>query len=195
MTAQTTVYFDFIDPGSYLLLLQLEETGIDPDTLRWVGVELALPPSEMVDPHGDGWSEYCDRVDEHASELNRVIPRPDFLPWTRKAHELALHGATRETPLIAPLFRAHFEEGLDLGRVDVLTGIAVSAGLDVTETKAVLDVDKYTQQVTEARTTALEAGIERIPTLVAGARSLVGPAPIHDLRTLFDSPGHDRPGN
>ena len=78
---------------------------------------------------------------------------------------------------------------LDFGRIDVLTEIAVDAGLERTEAKAVLDVDKYSADLAAVRTDALESGIDRIPTIRVGSESLVGPAGIHDLRFLFESPG------
>lgn len=185
------LYFDFVDPGSYLFHLQLKQVGDirRPPTL--VGMELALPPNDMVDPSTPAWQSYCDEIDLLARESGCKVPRVDFLPWSRKAHELLLHATHggAEQPICEALFRAHFEDGRDLGRVDVLTEIAVEQGMDRTESKAVLDVDKYTEALANRRTAALAEGIVRIPTLRVGTESLVGPTGIHDLRILFESPG------
>lgn len=199
------VYFDFVDPGSYLLHLQMKQLRTAAYAPRqaphapsdaaeesmWVGMELALPPNEMIDPAAPEWRAYCDDVDEMAQESGCRIPRPEFVPWSRKAHELLLHAreSGAEHAVREALFRAHFEDARDVGRVDVLTEIAREQGLDHSETRAVLDVDKYTEALATQRTDALAVGIVRIPTVRIGARSLVGPAGIHDLRTLFESPG------
>jgi 2-hydroxychromene-2-carboxylate isomerase len=184
-------YFDFVDPGSYLLHLMLEEIGVPGDSLSLIGMELAIGPDEMIDPGAPQWQSYCDVVDQLAAEAGHLLPRVDFVPWTRKAHELAIH-ATQSGVGVSirdALFRAHFHDRHDLGRIDVLTDIARGVGLDHTETKAVLDVDRYTETLTAQRAAALDEGIVRVPTICRGAERLVGPAGIHDLRILFESPG------
>jgi predicted DsbA family dithiol-disulfide isomerase len=84
------------------------------------------------------------------------------------------------------LLKARFEEGADVGRIDVLVGIADEAGLDVTESKAVLDVDRHAGTVSDLRHRAEMAGISRTPTLRIGTASLEGPARIDDLRGFLE---------
>ena len=191
MSDRIQFYFDFVDPGSYLLHLQLKTLGVTSGSLSLIGIEMALPPGEMIDPQAEDWKSYCDEMDQLAQRIDRNIPKVGFVPWSRKAHELLLHAEASGaySAVFDELFRAHFEDGKDLGRIDVLTGIATESGLDYTETKAVLDVDKHTQALATQRTEALQDGITRIPTIRSGGESLVGPVGINDLRTLFESPG------
>jgi len=191
MSDHARFYFDFVDPGSYLLHQLLVQISVPEKSLARVGMELAVPPTEMIDPDAPEWRSYCDVVDRLAADAGCGVPRVGFVPWTQKAHELTLHAAEAgaDHSIFDALFRAHFEENRDLGRIDELTEIAREVGLDHSATKAVLDVDKYTEVLAARRNEALDMGITRVPTIRVGPESLVGPVGIHDLRTLFESPG------
>jgi predicted DsbA family dithiol-disulfide isomerase len=71
------------------------------------------------------------------------------------------------------VFEAMFQRGEDIGRVDVLVSVAASLGLDPTETKAVLDVDRYTQDVAALSAQAATSAGEP-PVLSFGDRVLRG---------------------
>ena len=108
---------------------------------------------------------------------------PDLVPWTRKAHELALFAQESGVGDVVRtrIFETYLLEGGDIGRVDVLVELGRQAGLDATETKAVLDVDRYEAAVVEARGSAEELGISDTPTLVVEERRLRG---FHNRTTL-----------
>jgi predicted DsbA family dithiol-disulfide isomerase len=104
------------------------------------------------------------------------MARPPITPWSRKAHELALHarekGRFREVH--RALFRAHAVQGRDIGRVDVLVEIAQAEGLEPREAKAVLDVDRFLDRVADLRKEAERLGVRGVPTIRAGERTLEG---------------------
>jgi predicted DsbA family dithiol-disulfide isomerase len=104
------------------------------------------------------------------------LRRPPIVPWTRKAHELAFHARERGVfqEVHEALFRAFLQEGRDIGRVDVLADLGADAGLDRTETKAVLDVDRYADRVLARRREAEEARITLVPTLARRDQVLEG---------------------
>ena len=74
----------------------------------------------------------------------------------------------------AALFRAFFESRADIGRIDVLVALAEEAGLDATEARAVLDVDRYAAEVEEVREAALRGGVRGPPTVEAVGQTLEG---------------------
>jgi predicted DsbA family dithiol-disulfide isomerase len=117
------------------------------------------------------------RIDAHAAPVR-----------TRKAHEAAAHAAARGA---GPEFReavweARFAGGADIGRVDVLVALGAAVGLDRTELRVVLDVDRYAPRIAAENEAARAAGVEAVPTLVAGegdaARWQVGALSLDDLR-------------
>jgi predicted DsbA family dithiol-disulfide isomerase len=83
------------------------------------------------------------------------------------------------------VFDAVFLEGRDVGRVDVLVELAGGLGLDATETKATLDVDRYAPDVVAARAAAARSGVAASPALVSGHGTLQGFHNRDALRTFL----------
>lgn len=172
-----TLYFDFVDPLSFLM--DREVAAVEADLgihVRRVGIEINPPPWPLAEPEDPMWAERWHHAAELAGEVGVTLARPSLVPWSRKAHELVWHA--RESgaadAVRAAVFEAFFIEGRDIGRVDVLVDLAGRTGLDITETKAVLDVDRYSAQVSEARDEVVRSGVDTVPWLAAGARDLQG---------------------
>jgi 2-hydroxychromene-2-carboxylate isomerase len=186
--APTFFFFDYLDPLSYLVELELrtfESAGEEP-VIR-VPLELRPPPLPLLDTQEEEWRR---RWEEACAAAAVRLTSPALVPWTRKAHELVLHAEAKGMKEKAhrAVFDAVFVEGLDVGRVDVLVGIAEHLGLDPTETKAVLDVDRHAAAVREARGLAATSGITVPPALAQGDRTLRGFHKRDALRTFLSSP-------
>ena len=181
-------YFDYVDPGSYLTHRQLGQVlpeGLEPIRHPF---EVCPVPHELIDGSGPDWKAYGETVADLARDAEIQMAHPAFIPWSRKAHELRLHAAEQglESPMHEEVFSARFREGADIGRVDILVAAAEKIGLDPSESKAVLDVDKHRDRVVDLRREAEAAGVRRVPTLRSGAMSLEGPASIGDLRHFLE---------
>ena len=176
-------WFDYADPLSFLMertLAALEaETGAP---VERVGLELNPPPAPLLESGAGPWLARWKEARAAAPGLALASPR--IVPWTRKAHELALEA--REQGRFEPVHRALFEafhlHGRDLGRVDVLLEIAVRCELELSHTKAVLDVDRHTEAVESARAEAERLGVAGVPALLAADRTLSG---IQDRDTIL----------
>jgi predicted DsbA family dithiol-disulfide isomerase len=181
-------YFDYIDPGSYLMhrqLSQLLPEGVEPTVHP---LEVRPVPQELIDGTDPEWNAYGETVGVLAREAEIRMIHPTFIPWSRKAHELRLHAAEQglESPMHEEIFSARFQEGADIGRIDVLVTAAEKVGLDTSESKAVLDVDKHRDRVVDLRREAQAAGVQRVPTLRSGDMSLEGPASIGEVRNFLE---------
>ena len=177
-------YFDFIDPLSYLVGLELDSiVGPTDERVARIGFEIRPPPTPLLDIDDPALASRWDVGRAVAWELGLSLSPPRLVPWSRKAHELHLHAASHDLgPNVrAAIFDAYFLGGRDIGRVDVLVEVGRSAGLDVTETKAVLDVDRFEADVTAARDAAVSVGISDAPVLLLGAARLEG---FHNRSTL-----------
>lgn len=165
MTDHLRITFDLVDPGSWLVFCRVRK-GVNTE-VEWDPLELRLPEQAPQDPNEPEWRGMTGGLALEASDLGIPIRIPDFIPHTRKAHELALHAREEGCfmEVLEALFEAHFVTGLDLGRVDALVEIARSAGLDAAEVRTVLGVDRHLPQVEELRATALGRGIRGVPTL------------------------------
>jgi predicted DsbA family dithiol-disulfide isomerase len=182
------LFFDYVDPLSYLTDFVLRDALADagaPALVR-VPLELRPPPEPLLDPDGPPWSERWRIAEGPARSLGGPLRAPRLIPWTRKAHELVLHAAAHGVGEDAhrEVFEAVFARGDDVGRVDVLVGIAASIGLDRSEAKAVLDVDRYASEVVRGRAHAERAGVASPPALVHGAAMLRGFLSAEALRTF-----------
>lgn len=168
-------FFDYVDPASYVMSRILKDEGRDRD-VTWVGFELRPPPMEPMDPTDEEWAAYQGRIGEYAEALGISMSTPNLVPWTRKAHELTLFAKDKDCSgsVTDALFQAHFARRLDIGRVDILVDLAVEQGLDRSETKAVLDVDRYTSNVESDRALGETLDLVGVPTLIHGEHRLEG---------------------
>jgi len=71
------------------------------------------------------------------------------------------------------LFSAHFTDRRDLSDIDVLVDIAREAGLDATEAKAVLEDQRYAEDVRKMESFWVQQGIRGVPAIVFDGKHLV----------------------
>lgn len=169
--------FDYVDPLSYLVHLVLEDEVPAPPSVEiaLAAAELRPPPKPVLSPDDPQFRERWAVAREEAPEA--VPPDPPFIvPWTRKAHELRKLAESKGLgrDVHAAIFRAFFREGEDIGRVDVLVRIAMAAGMDYSETKAVLDVDKFADAVEAEGRSVRDLGVVGPPALLVGSRKTEG---------------------
>jgi len=183
-TPSAQFFFDFIDPLSYLTLLELTEvSGGAAPRIEWVAFELRPPPMPLITVGDRSLAERWALAGTEASRSGIDLRPPDLVPWTRKAHELSLYAESegKADVMRARIFEAYFLERRDIGRIDVLVEIGGRAGLDEAETKAVLDVDRFQAAVVHARAVASSANVSSTPAIVASERRLEG---FHNRTTL-----------
>jgi predicted DsbA family dithiol-disulfide isomerase len=173
-------YFDYVDPLSWLMDREIDaalDALEDRGTIVRVPVELRAPPAPLLDPGGAWWRERWKAATTLAEESALAEPRePTLVPWTRKAHEFVAHASEKGVGEAAhrAVFEAFFVHGRDIGRVDVLVELGRALELDPTETKVVLDVDRFAERVAAATRAAAEAAVGEPPVLVAGTGELRG---------------------
>ena len=182
--AEVIFYFDYVDPACHLLDQALRVLVPDGVTLDRRPFELRRPPLPPIDPESEAWKSRCHAVRRGAADYGLEIPIPARMSWSRKAHELFLHARAKGCceAVHAALFRSFFEGKTDIGRIDVLIALAEEVGLDATEARAVLDVDRYAAEIEEMREAALRGGVRGPPTVEAGGRRLEG---LPDRRELL----------
>ena len=67
------------------------------------------------------------------------------------------------------LFRAFFEHGEDIGRPDILTQLATSAGIDGGKLATALKTKRYRQRILADETKAHELGLSGVPAALVRA--------------------------
>lgn len=186
-------FHDYVDPASYLVDRILpevaDEVGVRP---RPRAFELRRPAAGMLDARHPDWRRYREAMAKEAERRDVPFAPPALVPLSRKAHELALlaRDEGRFPEVHDALYRAFFEGGLDLGRVDVLVDIAVECGLERAGAKAALDVDRFRDEVEEERARAERLGVRGVPTLLAGEARLEGFRPRDEILTFLRRAPH-----
>ncbi len=200
------LYFDLVDPLSLLVSAVMDQSRVA-EAVSWRGLELRPPPAALIDPETAEWRARRDFAARQAERLTRpagplapasaatagaanftAMGSPAVVPWTRKAHELCEFARERDClhAVRRALFRAHFIDRIDIGRIDLLVEVARRAGLDASETRAVLDVDRYTVAVLGNRSKALTQGVAEVPALVLNEGRLEGPAVLGQIERAVE---------
>ena len=169
-----TFFADYICPFSYLSLRGVERVTAE------LGVELERCAFELR-PAGspllraatdDEWAV----VTKVAKDAGLTIRAPALQPRTRKAHEATKFAAAagKAAEFQHAIFDAHFEQGKDIGRIDVLVEIGREVGLDPTALKVALDIDAHADEVEKDLQKAVDLEIQGTPAFVAGNDVRVG---------------------
>ncbi|HRO58999.1 MAG TPA: DsbA family oxidoreductase [Burkholderiaceae bacterium] len=99
----------------------------------------------------------------------------DRIPDTTDAHRL-LHWAAIEgaqTPVMSGLMAAHWREGRNIGRADVLADIAGAAGMDKAAVAQLLATGADRDTVIAAEAHARQRGIRSVPTFIVADTHVV----------------------
>lgn len=105
--------------------------------------------------------------------LGAEIPKADLglikrTPNTMNAHRL-IHWAGIEgvqTPVVSALFRAYFNEGRDIGDVEVLADIADSNAMDASVVARLMATDEDKDMIVARDAHARERGVNAVPLFV-----------------------------
>jgi predicted DsbA family dithiol-disulfide isomerase len=191
-----TVYSDVICPWCYVGKRRLESAL---GSVQMPSeVSLAWRPFELnpeMPAEGIARSEYRERKfgAERAAELDRnmtaigrevgidfAFDRMQRTPSTRLAHRLIWEAGRqdRQDAIVDRLFRAYFEEALDIGSTETLTRLAAEAGLEADGVVRALAGDESLQAVDELEQQGYRMGIQGVPFfIVMGKYGISGAQP------------------
>lgn len=153
-----------------------EVTAADRDVvIVWRAFELRPEPVPTLDPDG----EYLHRVWKSsvypmAARLGMTLRLPPVQPRSRLAHQAAHWARTqgRFDDVNAAVFRAFFENGEDIGRIDVLTALGARLQLDAASLRTALETRAFEKAVLADEQDALALGVSGVPAFVADRRAM-----------------------
>jgi predicted DsbA family dithiol-disulfide isomerase len=111
------------------------------------------------------------------------------MPNTRRSHLLMAHAARsgRLTVVMERVMRAYFEEGCDIGDIEVLVRLGVEAGLTEHESRSALILRAGQDGVIAAERHATVLGITGVPTFIFdGQYSISGAQDVGTLARVLD---------
>jgi predicted DsbA family dithiol-disulfide isomerase len=142
--------------------------------------------------------ETPERVAEAQAELTRqgaasgIEFRFDLMqriPNTRRSHLLIAHASRsgRQAAVKERIMRAYFEEGCDIGEIEVLVRLGVEAGLAERESRSALVLRSGQDGVVAAERHAAVLGITGVPTFIFdGQYTISGAQEVGALARVFD---------
>ncbi len=191
MAVSIQVYSDYVCPFCYLAEVPLQQVAADSEVqVDWQPFELRPEPAPTLRPEGEYLQRaWRDSVYPLARELGVDIHLPPVSPQphTRLAFE-GLQFAKAKGRADAyndAVFRAFFQEGRDIGDLDVLIDIANGAKLNGNDFRLALETGRYTPAHQEALQRAYALGISAVPAFVIGRRMLTGLPAAEMLRTAI----------
>ncbi|WP_035302978.1 DsbA family oxidoreductase [Actinokineospora inagensis] len=188
---EITVYFDYVCP--YCLLAEdiITITAADAGaTVSWRAFELRPHPNPTLRPEDD----YLPRVWRQsvypmAERLGVPIKLPTISP--QPYSHLAFEGAhfAREHGVVeayhGAVLRAFFQQDLDIGQPEVLTGIADEVGLDTAEFALALKERRFAEVHQVELGKSYAAGVQAVPTIDVGPKRFSGVPDPQDLRAAI----------
>lgn len=191
------VYSDFVCPycffGEVVLARALSNIAKkDKVEVEWMPFELRPEPTPTLKPEGEYLqTTWQNSVYPMAEQLGIEIVLPDVSPqpYTHLAFEgyqyAKEHGLGEK--YTDRMFRAFFQEELNIGEVDVLTKLAQEIGLNATAFREALESRKYKEAHQKALQHAYqEVGIQAVPSFLIGDKMVRGLLREEDLRRLIE---------
>ncbi len=115
-----------------------------------------------------------------AFAFDRIERRPDTIDSHRLIRWAASSG--KQSEIVERLFRAHFEEGRDIGVSTVLAAIARDAGMDGELVEKLLAQDVDRELVEEEDAQAHRMGVPGVPTFIFANKYMISGA--HDAEII-----------
>jgi len=179
-TLYLDIWSDYVCPFCYLelpVLHQFRDAYGDAVELRWHAFELRPEPVALPEPDDESLVESWERnIYPMSAERGLTIRMPAVRPRSRKALEAARFAleAGAFDAMHMTLFKAFFEDGLDIGDVDILIDIGSTVGLDPEALDEALREDRFASAVQEDEDFAKQLGISSVPFIVLSRDPAVG---------------------
>lgn len=165
------VWSDFVCPFCLLeepVLDALAHELGDRLDVAWRAYELRPDPVPTLEPDGaylhDIWAR---AVYPMAAERGMSLTLPPVQPRSRLAHETARHAVRHGhgEAVRRAIFRAFFEDGHDIGDIDVLVDAGAAQGLDAAALRDALVHGEHTSGVLDDQREAQALGLRGVPAL------------------------------
>ncbi|MGY0002699.1 DsbA family oxidoreductase [Micromonospora sp. I033] len=185
------IYADVVCPWCWIGKRRLEQALASYDgevTVRYRPFQLDPTPVTEAKPliealgakfggrdKAEGMAAHVTRVAKGAGidmHFDRAVAANTF-----DAHRLVrfANERGRAAELVERLYRAHFQDGIDVGSLDALVTLAGEVGLDETETREYLASNLGRREVAADLSAAHQLGISSVPTFVlAGKYAVTG---------------------
>lgn len=118
-------------------------------------------------------------------EFDKIERTPNTLDAHRVIHWAGIEG--RQTPMVAALFKAYFQQGRDIGNHEVLADLADGIGMDAALVLKLLASDADIEDIRTRDAHSRKMGVNSVPTfIVAGQHAVPGAQPVEMWQKVID---------
>ncbi|GAB3684809.1 DsbA family protein [Salinarchaeum chitinilyticum] len=200
-----TVYADYVCPFCYLGRESLEAYRSQREealAIEWHPFDLRAqkrgPDGEIDHSVDDGKDEeYFEQARQNVERLQERYGADEMLGMDEVEDvdsldaQVASHYVQTEHPdaweaFDEAIYEAHWEEGRDIGDVEVLAELAESVGIDGDEVRTAVEDEDRRERVGEAFDDARQVGITGVPTFVYDDYAARGAVPPEQLERLVE---------
>ena len=163
------------------MTVQAKAFLLRPDTPK-EGKVRELRPGESPD-------QLSEPLRTYAQEAGLVMCRPPLISYTMDALEATEYACEqgRFDPFHRGLYKAYWEQGSDLGDLEVIRAVAEECGLDWPELKERLTTGSYRDAVTGQYQEAMKLGIRGIPAFLIGNTLFTGARPYEVFKVVVET--------
>ena len=196
---QIDVWSDYVCPFCYLqepVVERIEREFATQVQVRWRSYELRPEPEPTLDPAGEYLRDiWASAVYPMAAKRAMKLQLPPVQPRSRKAFEATEFARDRgkADAMRHAIFAAFFEDGRDIGDLEVLGEIAGALDIHPAGLRRALEANVYTGRVVGDENEAAELGLSGVPAMVLtpdgnGERRLLisGAQPYETVRELVE---------
>ncbi|MGE0827252.1 MAG: DsbA family protein [Candidatus Binatia bacterium] len=181
-----TVFSDYICPFCYIGVETLKQvqSEVPAFTLAWRGYQIhpeypatGIPVEQRMAQIGrERYDMIWDNILAMAASVGLTMRRPPLLTNSLMALEATEYAKEqgKGEAFSQAVYQAYFQEGQNIGDLEVVCALAVGVGLDTNVLQTHLQERTYAPQLETARQEAREHGISGVPTFLVGPAQIVG---------------------
>ncbi|HEY6394059.1 MAG TPA: DsbA family oxidoreductase [Candidatus Binataceae bacterium] len=194
MALKIAMFSDFVCPFCYIgfeVIRKLKpEFSFD---LEWRGFQIhpewpaeGIPAEKMIG-NAEARRAAWNRIAAMADAIELKMKPPERLTNSRSALLVAEYAkdAGKGEAFEQKVYRAYFEQDVNIGDRDELIRLASEVGLDAPGTGGALDSQKYELRLKNNALAAHQRGVDGVPTFFIGEYPLVGAQSIETMRQIL----------
>ena len=180
---KVTVYYDYICPYCFLGTKRIERLAKEFDMdLEWRGIEIhpEIPPQGVKRSKTLRFGQVAEDVKEMILEDNIEIKFPGIVTNTRLCLEASEFAKAKYSfsKFHNGVYEAYFQDGENIGKIDVILDIGEKTDLDVIELEECLKKRTMLKKIEENRREAERDQVMGVPTFIFGK------FPVHGVQSL-----------
>lgn len=185
MSLKIEMFSDFICPFCYIGFANVRKIKPEFDLdIAWRGFQIhpdwpaeGMPASEFRrDMSPDTRRAIWARIGEMADAAGIAVKPPELLTNSRLALEAAEYAAElgKGEAFEERVYRAYFNDGLNIGQQGVLAELATDVGIDREDLNVALESNRYSLRLKNNAMVAHQRNVDGVPTFFVGDYPLVG---------------------